>query len=93
MVTTDTKATPDLDVLSTELQNGEAVLLHLGTKTYYSLNDTGLRIWQLLSKGLTLNEISQELEAEFDVTLKQAQDCVFDLTNQLVAEELVRFTT
>lgn len=89
MVTTGTKVTPDPEVLCTDLRNGEAVLLNMETKTYYSLNETGSQIWHLMSKGHTLMEISQELEARFDVTLDRAQQCVIDLANQLVAEELV----
>ena len=62
-----TKATADPDTLYSELQEGEAVLLHLGTHSYYGLNQTGVRIWQLMSQGLTLAEICQALEDQFDV--------------------------
>ena len=77
----------------TELKNGDAVLLHLGRKTYYSLNETGARIWRLLGEGLTLDEISQGLEAESDVTLEHAQQCVIVLANELRAEELLNLDT
>jgi hypothetical protein len=40
------------DVVVTELDGeNESVLLHLGTKKYYTLNETGVRIWQLLGEG------------------------------------------
>ena len=35
----------------TRLDATEAVLLHLGTKRYYTLNETGARIWELLQHG------------------------------------------
>ena len=80
---------PDLDVVFTELENKEAVLLHLGTKMYYSLNETGLRIWQMLSSGLTLGEISKGLEGEFDVTPEKAKESVINLIGELITEKLV----
>ncbi|SOH02577.1 PqqD family protein [Candidatus Kuenenia stuttgartiensis] len=53
------RVTPDPDVVITELEGKEAVLLHLGTKMYFTLNETGLRIWQMFSSGLTVGEISE----------------------------------
>ena len=85
------KAVSDPDVLFTPLHNGEGVLLHLGTKKYYSLNVTGSRIWQLITKGLSLAEIGSELEAGFEVSLEQAQQSVAELANQLASETLIRF--
>ncbi len=88
MLTTHTKAAPDPEVLYTRLKSGEAVLLHLGTKPYFSLNETGSQIWHLMSEGSTLGEISQELESEFDVTPERAQQSVMNLTDELVREKL-----
>ncbi len=83
------KVRPDSDVVLTELENKEAVLLHLKTKMYYSLNETGLRIWQLLNDGLTLNEISERLQQEFDVTPERAKESVVNLIDELITEKLV----
>lgn len=83
------KVRPDSDVVLTELENKEAVLLHLKTKMYYSLNETGLRIWQLLKDGLTLNEISERLQQEFDVTPERAKESVVNLIDELITEKLV----
>ena len=54
MITLDTRVRPDDDVVDTELEGGEMVLLHLLTKQYYSLNVTGIRIWQALKGGSSL---------------------------------------
>lgn len=83
------KVRPDSDVVLTELENKEAVLLHLKTKMYYSLNETGLRIWQSLNDGLTLNEISERLQQEFDVTPEKAKESVVNLIAELITEKLV----
>ena len=72
MITSESKAEAHPDVVATTLNTGESVLLHIGTKTYFSLNETGSVIWDLISKGLTVEEISQRLESEFDVTGEKA---------------------
>ncbi len=92
MVTAGTKVAPQPEIVDTALQNGEMVLLHLGTKQYYTLNGTGSRIWQLIGQGFNLSEIGQSLEDEFEVSHDQAQRSVVNLANQLVAENLVVFT-
>jgi hypothetical protein len=48
------------------------VLLHLESKTYYSLNVTGARIWRGVKQGLTLQEVSSRLHVEFDVEEEEA---------------------
>ncbi len=83
------RASAHPDVISTTLKTGESVLLHIGTKTYFSLNETGSRIWNLMSDGLTLGEISQRLESEFDVSMERAQESVVALAQELVKEQLV----
>jgi hypothetical protein len=90
MINTEQKAIPDPDVVITELENKEAVLLHLGTKHYFTLNETGLRIWQMLGEGLTFGEISGRLIEEFDVSPAKAQESVLKLIGELNAEKLIK---
>jgi len=81
---------PDPEVVCTAVGDKEAVLLHLDTKKYYSLNHTGLRIWQLLSKGSTPAEVIGQLQAEFDVTPEKAHESVIDLMKELISEKLIQ---
>ena len=90
MVEINHRAKPDSDVVVTELEGKEAVLLNLTTKMYYTLNETGLHIWQMLSSGRTLGEISETLSGEFDVTPEKAKESVFNLIGELTAEKLVK---
>ena len=89
MSTHSSFAKPHPDVVCTELQNGESVLLHLGTQTYYSLNETGARIWQSVEQGLSVPEISQTLAQQYDVTAAQAQQSVTSLLAELAEADLV----
>lgn len=89
MIELNHRVKPGPDVVVTELEGKEAVLLNLATKMYYTLNETGLRIWQMLSSGHTLGEISETLSGEFDVTPERAKDSVLNLIGELTAEKLV----
>jgi len=90
MTTLDGKVQPHAQVVDTKLDDGEVVLLHLESKTYFSLNLTGERIWQGLKQGLSLREISQRLQAEFDVDEEKADSSVIELIEDLSQQKLVR---
>jgi len=90
MVELNHRVEPDPDVVITELEGKEAVLLNLATKMYYTLNETGLRIWQMLSSGGTLEEISERIQNEFDVSHKKAKGSVLNLIGELIKEKLVK---
>jgi hypothetical protein len=87
------KTAPNPEVVFTELGDKEAVLLHLGTKSYYSLNETGVLIWQMLERGLELKEIIAELQKEFDVISEKAKESVLGLMRELSAEKLLMAAT
>jgi hypothetical protein len=89
MITLNDKIKPDPDVVVTELDDQEAVLLHLGTKMYYTLNETGIRIWQLLSEGHSISEASDGIHNEYDITPDAAQKSVLSITQELIVEKLV----
>ncbi len=89
MIALNDKIKPDPDVVVTELDDKEAVLLHLGTKMYYTLNETGIRIWQLLSEGHSISEASETIHNEYDVLPDAAQKSVLNITQELIAQNLV----
>ncbi|MGZ9256635.1 MAG: PqqD family protein [Candidatus Binatia bacterium] len=92
MTTLDDKVRPNAQVVDTKLDDGEVVLLHLDSKSYFSLNVTGERIWQGLKQGLSLREISQRLQAEFDVDEAGADSSVVELIDELTQQKLVQLS-
>jgi hypothetical protein len=60
------------DVLTAHLE-GEAVLLHLETKQYYRLNETGAAIWKGLESGLDPADIVGGLVQGFEIDAATAQ--------------------
>jgi len=55
-------------VISTRLEGG-AILLNLDTKHYYNLNETALRIWQILEEKRSTMDIGRQLAIEYEVDL------------------------
>jgi hypothetical protein len=68
---------------------GGAVLLHMGTKRYYSLNETGALVWQLLEEGVTEGDVVTRLVDRYTVAAGDAKAAVGELLAELLAEGLV----
>jgi hypothetical protein len=76
------------DVVYTDLVDG-AVLLHLETKLYYSLNEVGATIWQLLDSAESREDLVQRLTAEYEVEKGRAESSVSEFILELEREQLV----
>ncbi|MBI5664182.1 MAG: PqqD family protein [Nitrospirae bacterium] len=75
-------------VVCTELDEG-AVLLNLDTKYYFNLNETGLRIWQIVEESLNPMEIAEKLSCEYDVDVERAKSSVIRILGELEKEALI----
>jgi hypothetical protein len=76
------------NVLVANLQD-EAVLLHMDTKRYYQLNETGQFIWKLLERGARAEEIVDSLVQTYDVTRDVAATEYTRLLDELKTQALV----
>jgi hypothetical protein len=90
MVSLEDRVHAHPQVVDTEFDEGDTVLLHLESKQYYSLNTTGTQIWRGLKAGLTLQEISHQLQARFDVDAERADRSVLALLEDLFQHQLVQ---
>jgi hypothetical protein len=66
-----------------------AVVLHMGTKRYYSLNDTGAFVWRRLEDGVDRAGIVAQVVCEYDVGIAEAEVAVARLLDELVHESLI----
>jgi hypothetical protein len=80
-------AVPD-DVLSRELE-GEMVLLHTRSSTYFSLNRTGTRVWRLLAGSASLGEVGQSLAPELGVSPERLAADLEPFVRELVEAGLI----
>lgn len=83
-----TRCSIPTDVACASVEDG-TVLLHMGTKRYFSLNDTGAEIWRMLEQQVAVSEIPARLTATYDVTLAEAHLAVAELLATLAEQGLV----
>ncbi len=76
------------EVISQILGN-EAVLLHLKTETYYSLDETGLRMWQLIGEYGEQQAIITRMQEEFNVDESTLNNDFKRLVDELTKEGLL----
>lgn len=62
----------------------ESVLLNLETEQYFGLDETGTRMWQLVTSSKNIDAAYQELLAEFDVEPELLRSNLIELLSRLV---------
>lgn len=80
---------PHPQIVVTEFEGGESVLVDLNTKRYYQLNETATVIWQGLAGGSSREEIVRSLTSVYDVTPEDAEKSVEKVIDHLQAHRLV----
>lgn len=66
-----------------------AVVLHMRTRRYYSLNETGAAIWALLEGGEPVVRIVEALVVKYEVAADAAETAVHTMLRELASVELV----
>ena len=70
----------------------EAVLLNLNTETYYMLNSSGIRMWEVLTSEGTVEEAVSTLAAEYSVSEDLLRNDVNELIESLHAAKLIEIS-
>jgi len=68
---------------------GEAVLLNLNNEQYYGLDAVGLRMWQVLTNGGSIQQGIDSLFAEYDIDRDTLKEDVLNLLGELAGQGLV----
>ena len=77
------------NIIITELDDNEAVLLDLKSERYYSLNETGLLIYKGIEVSLTLEKNIEQLISIYDLDKAEALDSVNTLISKLLNSKLI----
>jgi hypothetical protein len=56
--------------------DAEGVVLHLGTRKYFSVSESGVDLLEALAQPRTMDELVSVMTAKFDVTDGQARESV-----------------
>ena len=77
-------------VVLTELNDGTGLLLHLGSKLYFTLNRAGVLVWKALVRGsATRAFLLQTLGETFDTSTADVERDLDTLLDEMIAEQLV----
>jgi coenzyme PQQ synthesis protein D (PqqD) len=76
------------EALVATLSDG-AVLLNLQTKRYFSLNETGTRIWEMVQQTADEETIVATLLSEYDVEETMARSEVRRILDELIDAQLI----
>jgi len=68
----------------------ESVLLNLETEKYFGLDETGTRMWQLVTASPNINAAYEELLEEFDVEPELLRANLTELLGHLVDNGLLQ---
>jgi hypothetical protein len=85
-VTTRYRRRPDLRLTALE---GEGVVLHLGSRRYFSVTETGLTILRELEASRSFDDLVATLLQEYDVTRELAHASVAEFLEQCEAAQLL----
>ena len=68
----------------------ESVLLNIETERYFGLDETGTRMWQLVTAAPKIEVAYQQLLEEYDVQPELLRENLTDLVNRLVENGLLQ---
>lgn len=85
----DTTVVAVEEQLSTSV-DGEEVILHTESSTYFGLNAVGKFIWDELAEPHTVEELQEAIIAEFDVSPEQGRRDVDEFLGSLLEAELIK---
>jgi hypothetical protein len=80
--------TQNKETLSSAIDD-ELVLLSIINSKYYGMDSVGSRIWSLLAKPITINDMITTLTGEYDIPATECEKDVFSFLNELYSENLI----
>ena len=79
----------DPERIAWRVVDGEAVILNLGTGSYYSLDKIGTRMWQLISEKRACEEAIGLIVSEYEAEKETIADDFLELISELKKEGLI----
>ena len=67
----------------------EAVILHLGSGTYFGLDEVGARIWELIAEPRRVEDVRDRLSEEYEVEPERCAADLLRLLGELAEHDLI----
>lgn len=88
MLTLDTKVCQSKEIDSSDL-DGEKVMMNLELGKYFAMNSVGSRIWDIIEKEISINDLVNTLIKEYDIEKDKCQASVLNYLGILENEKLI----
>jgi hypothetical protein len=88
-LTPETRLAPNLKQLAAKVMDGEAIIINLTNGIYYSMDEVGGLVWELIVDGCSLEQIGAAISRGYDVSAGQALADLEPLAAKLLDEDLV----
>ena len=80
------------DIVYTDFDGGEGMIVDLNTKQYYRLNETAALIWRGLEGRKGVDEIIDEMQSKYEVSHEHAAASIERLISKLRTNKLIDVT-
>lgn len=67
----------------------EGILLNLDTETYFTLNETGIRMWEILASTPSVDDAASQLADEYDAPLDTIRTDLEEFVQRLRQAQLI----
>ena len=85
----DTRIAKNSDLVIDRVLDSEALLIHLSSGDYFSLDSVGTRIWESIDGSKTVQDLVDLILEEYNVDRDQAVTDVVELVSKLADEGLI----
>ena len=85
----DTVIAKNRDLVIDRVVDSEALLIHLSSGDYFSLDSVGTRIWESIDGSRTVQDLADLIFEEYNVDRDQAVTDVVQLVKTLADEGLI----
>src|SRR5574338_684104 len=80
---------PNREDVAAKVIDGELIIIRLSDGTYYSMDNVGACVWELIEAGRPLREVVEDVSARYAAPLERVEADVETLVRELFAEGLI----
>jgi hypothetical protein len=80
---------PNRDEVAAKVIDGELIIIRLSDGTYYSMDNVGTRLWELIERRHELPAVIETIAAWYDTPVDRVDRDTTPLVEELLAERLI----
>jgi hypothetical protein len=93
MVSSQSRLKVNVSDIAAKVIDGEAILINVASGMYYSMDNAGAVVWELIQEGHSLAQISECIAARYDAPLETVRADIERLGDELLERNIVALDT